>query len=111
MRSDLVVLPEPSIDNDLGLFGGTDIANKLLFIDDVVTDLAAAIVSSGTNSKYDLASGANAIIVYGDMAGTSVDLVVKHVVGGGSDAETITDIATLQGVDATAFIDANFIIA
>ena len=22
MRSDLVVLPEPSIDNDLGLFGG-----------------------------------------------------------------------------------------
>ena len=24
MRSDLVVLPEPSIDNDLGLFGGVE---------------------------------------------------------------------------------------
>ena len=25
MRSDLVVLPEPSIDNDLGLFGGVEL--------------------------------------------------------------------------------------
>ena len=24
MRSDLVILPEPSIDNDLGLFGGVE---------------------------------------------------------------------------------------
>ena len=27
MRSDLVVLPEPSIDNDLGLFGGVSASN------------------------------------------------------------------------------------
>ena len=32
MRSDLVVLPEPSIDNDLGLFGGEAVYSTSRYI-------------------------------------------------------------------------------
>ena len=94
--------------------GGTNIASKIVFVDDAYT--LSNIKGATTDDHFFLAANAQAIVIYGDKDGTSTDLKVYHVLGthgGGAAAhtETITEVATLSSVDATAFVAGNFVYA
>ena len=96
-----------------------DIAGKVVFIDiDHAADFStlqsrvlAASDSDAATSEWLLADAGKSIVIYGDMDSTSTNLTVYLVTGVNGATDTFTQIATLVGVDATAFVGANFVLA
>ena len=63
-----------------------------------------ALLTADTDEKFSLANTAEAVMIHGDMSGTNATLDVYHIVGTGTNGETLTQIGSLVGVDATAFV-------
>ena len=98
---------------------GVALGGKVVFIDTdhaanfstLQSRILAASDSDANTSEWLLADSAKSIVFYGDMDSTSTDIAVYLVTGVNGGTDTFTQIASLVGVDATAFVSANFVLA